>query len=465
MKTGNNKKQFCILLVTTLSSFLTPFMGSAVNVALPAISKELSMTALSLSWVATSFILAAAITLIPLGRLADIYGRRKFYIYGALIFTVASSFCIWSPTQSFLIAARALQGIGGAMIFSTGTAMLVLAYPTGERGKILGINITAVYVGLTVGPFIGGILTQYLGWRYIFLFTVFLGIAIFYITLTKIENDTSVSENEGFDLTGSLIYAIALFAVMYGFSQLPSLNAGFLIATGVLFLALFIVQQLKSPFPLVDVHLFWNNKVFAFSNLAALINYSATFVINFLLSLYLQNIKLLTPAEAGSILVAAPVMQAFISPFAGKLSDRFEPQIIASIGMAITVIGLVLLIFLNGSTSIDYILFCLILLGIGFALFSSPNVNATMSSVNNKYYGVASATLGTMRLTGQMFSMGITMLVFAVILGNHPISEANHQLFLKSNKLIFSILSVICCGGIFASLARGKMHNGNNNNN
>ncbi|MEN6421000.1 MAG: MFS transporter, partial [Smithella sp.] len=136
MKTGNNKKQFCILLVTTLSSFLTPFMGSAVNVALPAISKELSMTALSLSWVATSFILAAAITLIPLGRLADIYGRRKFYIYGALIFTVASSFCIWSPTQSFLIAARALQGIGGAMIFSTGTAMLVLAYPTGERGKI-----------------------------------------------------------------------------------------------------------------------------------------------------------------------------------------------------------------------------------------------------------------------------------------------------------------------------------------
>ena len=463
MSIPSNKKQLYILLVTTLSSFLTPFMGSAVNVALPAIARELAMTALSLSWVATSFILAAAITLIPLGRLADIYGRRRMFIYGALIFTVASSFCIWSPTQSFLIAARALQGIGGAMIFSTGTAMLISAYPLGERGKILGINITAVYVGLTVGPFIGGMLTQYLGWRYIFLFTVFLGVTIVYITLALIEPEVSASEEEGFDLTGSLIYAIALFAIMYGFSQLPTLQAGCLIATGFLFLGLFIFQQLKSPFPLMDIRLFLKNRVFAFSNLAALINYSATFVINFLLSLYLQNIKALTPAEAGVILVAAPVMQALISPFAGRLSDRFEPQIIASIGMALTVIGLVLLIFINGSTSIKYVFFCLILLGIGFALFSSPNVNATMSSVTKKYYGVASATLGTMRLTGQMFSMGITMLVFAMMLGNHPIAPANHHLFLKSTKLIFSILSVLCCGGIFASLARGKMHDANNN--
>ncbi|HQG64745.1 MAG: MFS transporter [Smithella sp.] len=464
MSIPSNKKQLYILLVTTLSSFLTPFMGSAVNVALPAIARELAMTALSLSWVATSFILAAAITLIPLGRLADIYGRRRMFIYGALIFTVASSFCIWSPTQSFLIAARALQGIGGAMIFSTGTAMLISAYPLGERGKILGINITAVYVGLTVGPFIGGILTQYLGWRYIFLFTVFLGVTIVYITLALIEPEVSTREDEGFDLTGSLIYAMALFAIMYGFSQLPTIQAGCLIATGLLLLGLFIFQQLKSPFPLMDIRLFLNNRVFAFSNLAALINYSATFVINFLLSLYLQNIKALTPAEAGLILIAAPAMQALISPFAGRLSDRFEPQIIASIGMALTVIGLVLLIFINGSTSINYVFVCLILLGVGFALFSSPNVNATMSSVEKKYYGVASATLGTMRLTGQMFSMGITMLVFAIILGDHPIAPANHHLFLKSTKLIFSILSVLCCGGIFASLARGKMHNGNNNN-
>jgi EmrB/QacA subfamily drug resistance transporter len=463
MKIANNKKQLSILLVTTLSSFLTPFMGSAVNVALPAIAKDLSMTALSLSWVATSFILAATMTLIPLGRLADIYGRRRFYIYGALIFTVASSFCILSPSQFFLIAARTVQGVGGAMIFSTGTAMLVSAYPLEERGKIIGINVAAVYIGLTIGPFVGGLLTEHFGWRFIFLFTAALGLIITLIATATIKEEWSGINGKHFDYAGSLLYAIALFSIIYGLSQLPSLNALFLIGTGLLCLALFIFQQLKSPSPLLDIHLFLNNKVFAFSNLAALINYCATFAVTFLLSLYLQHIKMLSPSQTGSILVAAPVVQALLSPVAGRLSDRFEPQIISSIGMVLTVIGLVPLIFLSNQTSIEYILFCLILLGVGFALFSSPNVNAIMSAVEKKFFGVASATVSTMRLTGQMFSMGITMLVFAVILGDYPISAANNYLLLKSAKFIFAILAVICCVGIFASLARGKMHNGNNN--
>ncbi|KFO67255.1 MFS transporter [Smithella sp. SCADC] len=460
---ANNKKQLYILLVTTLSSFLTPFMGSAVNVALPAIANELSMTALSLSWVATSFILAATMTLIPLGRLADIYGRRRFYIYGALIFTVASSFCILSPSQFFLIAARTVQGVGGAMIFSTGTAMLVSAYPLEERGKIIGINVAAVYIGLTIGPFVGGLLTEHFGWRFIFLFTAALGLIITLIATATIKEEWSGINGKHFDYAGSLLYAIALFSIIYGLSQLPSLNALFLIGTGLLCLALFIFQQLKSPSPLLDIHLFLNNKVFAFSNLAALINYCATFAVTFLLSLYLQHIKMLSPSQTGSILVAAPVVQALLSPVAGRLSDRFEPQIISSIGMVLTVIGLVPLIFINNNTSIYCIVFYLIVLGLGFALFSSPNVNAIMSAVEKKYYGVASATVGTMRLTGQMFSMGITMLVFAVILGDYPISAANNYLLLKSAKFIFAILAVICCVGIFASLARGKMHNGNNN--
>jgi len=447
-----------ILLVTTLSSFLTPFMGSAVNVALPAIAKDLSMTALSLSWVATSFILAATMTLIPLGRLADIHGRKRFYVYGGLIFTVASSFCILSPSQLFLIAARAVQGIGGAMIFSTGTAMLVSAYPLEERGKIIGINIAAVYIGLTIGPFVGGLLTQHLGWRFIFLFTAAWGLIITLIA-TTIKEEWSAINGKRFDFNGSLLYAISLFSIIYGLSQLPSLNALFLIGMGILCLILFIVYELKNPYPLVDVHLFLNNKVFAFSNLAALINYCATFAITFLLSLYLQQIKMLTPSQTGSILVAAPVVQALLSPLAGRLSDRIEPQIISSTGMVLTVIGLVPLIFLTSETSIEYVLFCLVLLGVGFALFSSPNVNAIMSAVEKKYYGVASATVGTMRLTGQMFSMGITMLIFAVILGDYPISDANSYLLLKSTNFIFAILAIICCIGIFASLARGKMHN------
>jgi len=458
---ADKKQLYILLLATTLSSFLTPFMGSAVNVALPFMAKELSMTALSLSWVASSFILAAAITLVPLGRLADMYGRKKIFLYGAIIFTAASGLCAWSPTQTFLIAVRVIQGIGGAMIFSTGTAMLVSAYPAGDRGKILGINIAAVYIGLTIGPFIGGLLTEHLGWRYIFLFTAILGIIIILIVAAMIKEEWSGTKGEGFDFVGSLLYAIALFAIMYGFSLLPSWRAGLMIGLGVLCLVFFIFQQLKRPFPLLDIHLFLNNKIFAFSNLAALINYCATFAVTFLLSLYLQHIKMLTPSQTGIVLVAAPFVQALFSPLAGRLSDRFEPQIIASIGMALNVIGLIPLIFIHDDTSIHYIVFCLIILGLGFALFSSPNVNATMSAVENKFYGIASATLGTMRLTGQMFSMGITMLVFALIIGNNTISEANNSLLLQSTKIIFALLAVICCGGIFASLARGKVHHEN----
>jgi MFS family permease len=239
---------------------------------------------------------------------------------------------------------------------------------------------------------------------------------------------------------------------------LPTWRAALLIGLGIICLYFFVLQQLKRPFPLLDIRLFLDNKVFAFSNLAALINYCATFAITFLLSLYLQHIKMLSPSHAGVILIVAPLLQALFSPFAGRLSDRYEPQTISSIGMALNVAGIIPLIFIHDDTSIHYIVICLIVVGIGFALFSSPNVNATMSSVENKLYGIASATLGTMRLTGQMFSMGITMLIFAVVIGDQPISEVNNPLLLKSTRIIFIILALICFGGIFASLARGKVH-------
>jgi len=447
-----------ILLAVTISSFLTPFMGSALNVALPMIGREYSMSALALSWVISSFLLAATITLVPLGRISDIYGRKKIFLYGALIFTVSSSFCIWAPTSPVLIFYRVIQGIGGAMIFSTGTALLISDYPQHKRGRILGINLAAVYSGLTIGPFVGGLLTHHFGWRYIFLFSAFMGVLIIFAIMRTAKQEHLEARNERFDLAGSLLYGISLFSIMYGFSLLPSLTAAGFILLGIACLVFFITRQLKISFPLLDIHLFIDNKVFAFSNLAALINYCATFSITFLLSIYLQHVKMLSPAQTGFVLVAEPIVLAFCSPFAGRLSDRFEPQIIASIGMSLTVIGLTLLIFITPETSLRYIISCLILLGLGFALFSSPNVNATMSAVENKFYGIASATLATMRITGQLFSMGITMLVFAFILGQHTIALADNLLLIKSARIIYFILAVICTGGIFASASRGKVH-------
>jgi len=453
------KRKFpIVLLATTISSFTTPFMGSSVNVALSVIARDFSMSALSLSWVASSFLLAAAIMLVPMGRLADIYGRRIFFLSGSLIFALSSFVCIWSWTEGIFIALRVVQGIGGAMIFSTGTAMLISAYPENVRGKMLGINIAAVYIGLTCGPFIGGILTQHLGWKTIFVVNAALGAAAAGLALRMVREDRSAAREEPFDLGGAALYAAALFALMYGFSQLPSPRGGVLIAVGVACFVIFVRQQLQRPFPLINIHLFLDNRVFAFSNLAALINYSATFAVTFLLSLYLQHIKMMTPSQTGIVLVVEPLLQAVFSPAAGRLSDRYEPRIISSAGMSLTVIGLVGLFFIAADTPLYYIVVCLALLGIGFALFSSPNINAVMSSVENKFYGVASATQATMRLVGQMLSMGIAMLVFAWVIGDRSLTDETNALLVTSSKLIFGILAVTCGFGVFASLARGRVH-------
>jgi MFS family permease len=219
----------------------------------------------------------------------------------------------------------------------------------------------------------------------------------------------------------------------------------------------FVRWETKVEYPVLNISLFGNNRVFAFSNLAALINYSATSAISFLLSLYLQYTKGLTPQDAGLILVSQPVVMAIFSPLAGRLSDKIEPRIVASAGMTLTVVGLLLFTFLNSTTDLAFIIFSLVLLGFGFALFSSPNTNAVMSSVEKRFYGVASATLGTMRLTGQMLSMGIAMLVFALYLGRAQITPEKYPAFLTSTKTAFIIFAVLCFGGIFASLSRGKV--------
>lgn len=452
------KKLPMVLFATTISSFTTPFMGSSVNVALPAIGRAFSMDAISLSWVASSFLLAAATMLLPMGRLADIYGRKIFFLSGSLIFAFSSLLAVWPETESLFIALRVVQGTGAAMIFSTGTALLVSAYPLSERGKMLGINIAAVYTGLTAGPLIGGLLTQHLGWQSIFIVNAALGTAAAGLALRMENEKTPAAAGESFDLSGSFLYAAALFALMYGFSQLPSFRGAVLIAAGGIFFMVFIRRQLHKPSPLINIRLFLSNRVFAFSNLAALIHYSATFAVTFLMSLYLQHVKGLTPSQAGFLLVIEPLLQAVFSPLAGRLSDRHEPRIISSIGMSITVMGLAGLIFIARDTPLWPILFCLALLGIGFALFSSPNVNAVMSSVESKLYGIASAMQATMRMVGQMLSMGIAMLVFAWIIGSHGIDHENGALLIVSAKIIFAILAVICTAGVLASLARGRVH-------
>jgi len=445
------------LLVTTLGAFLIPFMGSSVNIALPSIGKEFSMDAILLSWLTLSFLLTATMFLVPFGRIGDIHGRKRVFLYGFVIYTLSSVFSAIAPSALFLIACRVLNGIGASMTFSTGVAILTSIYPPGERGKVLGINVAAVYSGLSCGPFLGGLLTHHLGWRSIFVMNIPLGALIVIFTIWKLKGEWTEAKGEKFDVFGSILFSGTLVAAMYGFSRLPGIRGVSFVLLGVLGILALIKWELKTESPLFNIDLFAKNKVFAFSNLAALINYSATFAVGFLMSLYLQFIKRMTPEEAGIVLIAQPIVQALFSPLAGRLSDRLEPRMVASIGMALTALGLLFFSLLDQEATVFFIVGTLMLLGLGFALFSSPNTNAVMSSVEKKFFGVASGTLGTMRSMGMMFSMGMVMVIFAIYIGRAEITPPNYALFLRSAKTAFTIFTALCVVGIFASLSRGRV--------
>lgn len=451
-----NTEKKAVLFVATLSSFFTPFMLSAVNVAVPSIGQEFAMDAIWLSWIPVSFLLSSTIFLVPFGKIADMYGHTKIFTYGVIIFTLMSIVQIFSNSAPMFIVFRALQGIGAAMIFVTAIAIVTSVFSLEERGKALGMTIAAVYLGISFGPFLGGLLTEHLGWRSIFLLTVPLGLITVIATFWKLKAEWAEVKTRKFDLTGSIIYGIAMLALIYGISLLPELYGIWAIIFGISGLCAFFWWETKIEYPVLQIDLFKGNKVFIFSNLAALFHYSATFSIIFLVNLYLQYAKGLSPFDAGLILVSMPVMQAIFSPLAGRLSDRIQPGVLASLGMGIDTIGLILLIFLNQDTHIGYLVFSLIIIGFGVAFFASPNSNAILSSVDRRFLGTASAILSTMRQTGGMLSMGVVMLIFTLFIGRVEITPEYYHEFVRSFRLAVSISAALCFSGVFLSLGRTR---------
>jgi MFS family permease len=343
------------------------------------------------------------------------------------------------------------------MIFGTGIAILTSVFPASERGRVLGINVAAVYAGLSAGPFLGGILVERLGWRSIFYANFPIGLLVVLVVLWRLKGEWAEARGERFDLFGGVLYGLSLVALMLGFSELPSTGGAGLLAAGVVGLVLFVVWELRTSSPIFEMSLFSHNTTFAFSNLAALINYAATYAITFMLSLFLQYTRGYGAESAGIILVSRPIVMVLTSLYAGRLSDRVEPRVVASGGMALVTGGLVMLIFLGRTSPIGYLVLSLIVLGLGFGFFSSPNTNAVMSSVARRQYGVASGTVGTMRLLGQMLSMGVVTLILALRLGRVQIGPGNYDQLIHSMRIAFIVFAALCFAGIFASLARGRI--------
>jgi EmrB/QacA subfamily drug resistance transporter len=447
-----------VLFVTSMASFLTPFMGSSINIALPTIGTEFHAGAFGLSWISTAYLLAAAMFLVPVGRLADIHGRRRVFLAGMAGYTFVSLLCGLATSETMLIALRALQGSADALMFATATAIVTSVYPSKERGRALGVTVASVYAGLALGPFIGGVITQSLGWRSIFYFTTALGLIVIALTIWKMKDEWAEAAGQKMDWPGAALYSVTLLAIMNGFRLLPELSGVVVMAAGLVCLGGFALWESRAQHPVLDMGLFRGNVVFAMSNLSALINYAATFALTFLLSLYLQYMKGLDPRAAGVVLLSQPFMMSVFSPLAGRLADRVEPRVVASLGMAMSTAGLLLTSLLDSGSSLVHIVAVLMLCGLGFALFSSPNTSAIMGSVERKHYGVASATTSAMRLIGQMLSMATAGMIIALYVGKVQITAENAAGFLGAFRTAFLIFAGLCLAGIFASLARGKLH-------
>ncbi|MDR3339889.1 MAG: MFS transporter [Candidatus Symbiothrix sp.] len=444
------------LAVLCTASFLVPFMGSAINLSLPQIGETFSMKAVSLTWIATAYLMATAVFQVPFARLADLVGRKKVFISGISLFSITTFLCGFAPSGQILIAFRAFSGLGCAMMFGTSMAILTAVFPPQERGKAIGVSTSVVYLALASGPFIGGLLTHYWGWQSLFYLTGILGLFVITGAFIFLKGEWIEAKGEKFDYIGSIIFAIGLFGLIFGFSKLPDDLAWLWIAAGVIAFALFVLYELKEKQPVFNVRIFSGNKTFGLSSFSALINYTCTSAIAFMMSLYLQYVREFDAHNAGLILIVQACVQCLVSLYAGKLSDKFNPALLATSGMGIIVIGLVGLIFISPSTSLVFIVFLLSLLGLGFGLFSSPNANIIMSSVDKKYYGQASATIGTMRLTGQAFSMGIAMMALSLYLGNRIFVPELQPLFMRSFHVTFGICAVLCIIGTYASSFRTK---------
>ena len=442
-----------IFTAVLLTSFMGPFLGSCINIAIPAIATEFDCPATELSWLATAFLLGAVAFLLPFGRLSDILGRCRIYGIGTAAMAVVSFVAAFSPSVSFLVAMRALQGLSLGLVFSSGMALLVAAHPAQGRGRAIGYSAAATYIGLSLGPVIGGVITQHFDWRLIFFFVAAVILTSSLLVLS-IKEDWYGQREGGFDMLGALFYTAASTLTLYGLSSLAHAPwMRYVMLAGLVFLALFLWQERRAATPLLHLSLF-KNTVFAMSNLASFLNYSATYAISFLLSLYLQLVRGLDPSTAGLLLFLQPLTMAILSPIAGSLSDKYDPRLVASFGMALTTVGVAGYSLLDADTSMPLVAANCILVGVGFGFFSPANNNAIMGAVSKYLYGVASSMVSVMRLSGQAVSMAVVTVLLAQAALPADIDQPSH--LAAAIRLIFSCLAVSCAAGVIASLARGK---------
>lgn len=444
------------LIAVCVGYLIAPMGMAAVNVAIPTLAADLQANAIKVGWLPTLYILANVAFMLPFGKLADNYGRKRVYVLGLLVNAIAAAMCAIGTHIDWILFWRFVQGAAGAMIFSTGVAIVTSVTPPHKRGAALGIIAACVYVGLTLAPAVGGWLTEWLGWQAVFYFQIPLVLALLVFIKLKLHGEWKNQQHSRFDWIGSAIFITFAFTLVYGLSKLPSLLGFFLLAISVLSLAGFILHQSRDKQPLIRVQMFKESKVFSLSLSTSFLMYGSNFAIIFLLSLYLQYIKGFSPSQAGQILLLQALCMAIVAPMAGKLSDRFEPRIVATLGCIIVAIGFAFLNQIDTETSATYISGSLGLVGLGFGLFSTPNNNAIMSAVKEQEVGVASATMNLSRTIGNLVGMSLVNLMMHYYIGDATLNaQTNPQLMSTISLALMMSLSFVVTAS-FISALRGR---------
>ncbi|MDO6563164.1 MFS transporter [Amphritea sp. 1_MG-2023] len=454
----NPNARWFVLASICITLFIVPMSMSGVNMALPAIAAALHVDAVWLSWITTATLWGSIVLLLPAGRVADMVGRKPIFMLGLMGFSLASLLVFVVDSVAVLLWVRVLQGLFSSLIFATAMAIIATVFSDNNRGSALGFASTSVYLGLTCGPLIGGWLTEHVGWQGVFWGPLLLAIVAIILAFIYIRNDhRSAQPTQPLDWLGSLIFVAIVTLLLFGLSGLPDVLSGVMLVVGMVLVVVFVRYQNRCQYPLVRFSLLASNRVMSRSLMASFMMYSANYPVLFLLSLYLQYLQALSPSEAGQLILIQALIMAVLAPIAGRLSDRYEPRLIATIGCLFFGIGFVVLMFLQADSPLNHVMIALCLLGVGFGLFSTPNNNAALGAVPKERLSIASALLNLARTSGNMFSMAIVMMLMSQFFAGEQIHPERYPDLLLVVQLGFASAAGYSFLAAWFSYSRGNV--------
>jgi EmrB/QacA subfamily drug resistance transporter len=446
-----------VLVTVCLGAFVAPLGMASVNVAIPALAEDLAANAVLVSWIPTVVLISNIMFMLPAGKCADLWGRKRLFFLGVCVNAGTSAVAFFAQSIEVVLLLRFIQGIGSAMMFATSMALLISVFPADKRGLPLGLNAACIYLGLTLAPALGGWVTEALGWRYVFLLplpiaTVVLGI------LMRVPGEWHSHTKDRFDWRGAVLFAAVAVCLAVGLAGLPDIENAALVVIALVLLAVFVRMQARAKAPLIRVQMFRESKLFSMSLATASLMYASSYPLGFMLSLYLQYVRGYSAGDAGQILLVQALTMAFVAPIAGRLSDFFPARWLASAGCACTLAGFALLSTLDSTTERLDIMLALLLVGFGFGFFSSPNNHVVMHSAQAHEVGVAAATLNLARVMGNLVGMSLVNLFVHWHLGDSAMSRAIAEpLLLTFHQAINLAMGFLLLATVL-SLLRGRAH-------